>query len=835
MKKIFTLLLLALSAFSIKSAAQLGTTCNADFNPVFLSSNTVQFNPVMIGDSLTTQHQWNFGDGSLLSAIPSPTHTYAAGTYTVKHLLKKINPNGVFVCMDSVFKIISVQSTSCNLVANFAWNIDSLNWQSVHYQNTSTPSELADSVRWTFGDNSPPIAGVQSNSSIANPTHIYANAGTYTVCLRVKKNITVAGSPSCVKEICKAVTVQSPTTCNLVSYFTNYADSLNAQKIWFTNQSTGAAATDSIRWSFGDGTYSNVYSPYHYYAQSGTYTVCLRIIKRNNTGALTNCISEFCKQVIVQAQTTCTLQAYFSYHADSLNSQKIWFTNQTQGGSNTDSIRWSFGDGTASNINNPDHTYAQPGTYTVCLRVIKRNASGGLTTCISEFCKQVTVIGQPTCSLHANFTSYADTGNAQKIWFNNTSAGATSIDSIRWSFGDGTYSNLYNPNYHFYTQPGTYTVCLRIIKRTTAGVLTTCISDTCKVIIVQSSCNFTANWSWRADSANALKIYFTNQTLLSNAGVTAVWSFGDGISATSWNAVHEYAQPGKYRVCLKVYLNSNCFREKCDSITVLPPSPPCNSQSYFIAEKFSTDNQKYKFTPAYQNPAAVYSWSFGDGTGSNDMIATHRYSYPGNYNVCLTVWRNANCVSTTCKTITVTAQIDCNAIQVSYNYQKDPFVPNKVYFYAISNFPILDQTWTIRKWPLTASGIPVILHQNNPVYVFQDSGYYQVCLRAITLGGCIKEYCNIIHIERPANTQCILQAYPNPASSTVNVNVLLTQPEMIHTYVYNLLNVLVKEKHQQGSTGNNVVTLSIGDLVPGMYNMQIVYGNKTCTSKFQKL
>lgn len=737
MKKLFTLLLLTLAAFSFKAIAQPGTICNADFNSAFINPTTVQFNPVIIGDSLTTHHNWNFGDGGV-ATIPAPQHTYATGgTFTVRHILYKTNPNGVVECRDTVYKTIQIQTISCNLTAYFTWGADSANWQMIHFQNQSQPQDFTDSIRWTFGDGTS-LSGLVGNTTISNPTHIYANAGTYTVCLRIKKNPTAPGGTPCVSEICKTVIVQQP--CNLVANFTWSATSSNPLLIAFQNTSVPLAASDSIRWTFGDGTSS------------------LDV--------------------------------------------------------------------------NPTHLYSNPGTYTVCLRVKKNNNAAGTAPCVREICKTIVVQGT-TCNLHANFTSQADSLNPQKIWFTNTSTGSGSLDSIRWTFGDGTSSNVYNPN-HIYTAPGTYTVCLRIIKRSPNGAPTTCISDTCKVIVVQSSCNFQVNWSWVADSINTRKIYFTNLTLSTNAGATAVWNFGDGTAASSWNAVHEYAQPGTYNVCLRVYLNNTCVREKCYVITVLAPAPPCNNQSNFAFEKFSNDNQKYKFTPAYINTAAVYTWTFGDGTGSHDIIATHRYAQPGTYTVCLTVWRSATCASTTCKTITVTAQIDCNAIQVTYNYQKDPFVPNKVYFYAISNFPLLDQTWTIRKMPLTAAGSPVILHQNNPVYVFPDTGYYQVCLRAITLGGCIKEYCNIIHIEQVA-PQCVLQAYPNPASSIVNVNVNLAQPEMIHTYVYNTLNILVKEKHQQGNTGNNVVTLNIGDLLPGMYNMKIVYGNKTCTSKFQKL
>ena len=229
-----------------------------------------------------------------------------------------------------------------------------------------------------------------------------------------------------------------------------------------------------------------------------------------------------------------------------------------------------------------------------------------------------------------------------------------------------------------------------------------------------------------------------------------------------------------------------------------------------------------------------YTWTFGDGTGSHDPIATHRYAQPGIYIACLTVWRGPNCASTTCKEIRVLPQVNCDSIHVSYTYQRDPLVPNKIYFYANGNFPILDQTWTITKLA-PATTPPVILHQNNPVYVFNDTGYYRVCLKAITLGGCVKEYCSVIRIEQVLNSACLLQAYPNPATAVVNVNVLLSLPGAIDAYVYNSMNVLVKEKHLAGVAGNNIVSININDLAAGLYTMKIKYGGKICYARFTKL
>jgi hypothetical protein len=109
-----------------------------------------------------------------------------------------------------------------------------------------------------------------------------------------------------------------------------------------------------------------------------------------------------------------------------------------------------------------------------------------------------------------------------------------------------------------------------------------------------------------------------------------------------------------------------------------------------------------------------------------------------------------------------------------------------------------------------------------------------VCLRAITAGQCVKEYCEVIHIELP-NTACTLTAYPNPVYNQVNVSLQLTSPDMIHVYIYNSLNILVKQKEQQGTIGNNIVTASTEGLVPGWYTIRVVYGNRVCYSRFQKL
>ncbi|MBK8609756.1 MAG: PKD domain-containing protein [Chitinophagaceae bacterium] len=918
MKKIFTLLWLTLAAFMFKASAQT-TNCNAEFAAQYINSNTVKFNPLITAGAPLVSHYWLFGDGSPVDSTVSPTHIYTtSGTYAAVHTIVLRNNNGAPVCTQSFTRQVTV-TAPCNLVVDFSWSTSTTTALTINFQNLSVPLSPTDSITWQFGDG--------SSSHDVNPVHTYATAGTYTVCLIVKKNTNTTAAP-CIKYICKTVVVQQ--TCNLVVNFSSTATASNPLQIEFHNLSTPISNTDSIKWTFGDGSSSTAVNPVHTYNVAGTYTVCLRIKKLTPAGSAP-CIREICKTIVVNAP--CNIQPNFTWTATATNPLQIEFHNTSTNTALSDSIRWTFGDGGTSNVLNPVHTYNVAGTYTVCLRII-RYYSGSTTPCIREICKTIVVyqpcnlvvnfssqpnpsnplqvsftnlstpshatdslkwtfgdgtslsgvqgdpnVANPThvyahagsftvcllvkkninttpvscvrdkcetitvhapCNLVVNFTSQPDPNHPLRVKFTNTSTPLQVTDSIRWTFGDGTSvsgvqgdPNVANPT-HNYTSAGNYIVCLRVKKNITSTPVP-CVRDICRTIVVTNPCNFNVDFSWRLDSANNRKVYFTNLTNSPTATAIAVWNFGDGSSATSWNAVHEYAQPGRYIVCLRIYAGTNttCVREKCDTVFIPHPMPSCLELSKFHFERFSNDNQKFTFTADYINPNLQYTWTFGDGTGSQSPVAIHRYAQPGTYTACLTVWRGPNCASTTCKVINVQPQVNCDTSHAGFTYMRFLNMPNKIQFTAHGTLPILDQTWTITKLGV-ATMPPVVLHQNNPVYVFQDTGHYRVCLRAVMQGGCVKEFCQVIVIEHVSNA-CILQVFPSPASTTANVNVYLTQPETIHAYVFNSQNVLVLDKHQQGYTGNNLVNLQVANLPAGQYVIRVIYGNKVCYGIFQKL
>lgn len=133
------------------------------------------------------------------------------------------------------------------------------------FTNASTdPDGAADiiSYAWTFGDN--------GTSTEANPTHVYAAAGTYTVTLTATD---VAGANS--TPFTKQVTVTAaPANQNPVANFDLPVDCVAGTPCGFHSTSTdpdGTIATTA--WEFGDAGTATGTDATHTYAAAGSYTV----------------------------------------------------------------------------------------------------------------------------------------------------------------------------------------------------------------------------------------------------------------------------------------------------------------------------------------------------------------------------------------------------------------------------------------------------------------------------------------------------------------------------------------------------------------------------------
>ncbi len=127
-----------------------------------------------------TSWAWDFGDGNT-SNLQNPTHTYTAiGTYTVCLTAS----NGI--CTGTYCYTVNY-SGQCQ--ANFYSFQDSIN--NVIYLIDLSQGGAGLTYFWDFGDG--------NTSNLQYPSHVYANAGFYTVCL------TITDNSSCTSTYCDSL------------------------------------------------------------------------------------------------------------------------------------------------------------------------------------------------------------------------------------------------------------------------------------------------------------------------------------------------------------------------------------------------------------------------------------------------------------------------------------------------------------------------------------------------------------------------------------------------------------------------------------------------------
>lgn len=414
-----------------------------------------------------------------------------------------------------------------------------------------------------------------------------------------------------------------------------------------------------------------------------------------------------------------------------------------------------------------------------------------------------------------------------------------------WYLGDGRVSDMRTPVIT-YAQCGTYTVKHVFKVFNPAGALICADSTIIPVIIpCQQWCEMVANFNFTVSPSTngTTTVSFTNTTTNLLPTDSCFWNFGDGTNGLGANPTHVYPANGVYTVCLRVKRNpptaglAPCVREICKPVAVTNITG-CNIRPNFVKVPSPTVPLRVLFTnttPILTANTATAQWIFGDGTTANTWNAEHTYPAPGRYRVCLKVFYGNNCISDICDSITVEQPrvIRCDSVIVRMQIRREPTQPNRVFFFTTNNAPILQETWTIT--PVGGQNVQTVTYnQINPVHTFTAAGPYRVCLRAVTLGNCVKEMCDTIQAGAAPNL-CELTAFPNPAQSQVSVYVNLTQPRMINAVLYNSQFNQVGSVAQWGSTGNNQVSFNIGALPSGPYIIRITVGDRICFARFSKL
>jgi PKD repeat protein len=444
---------------------------------------TVQFTDQSSNDP--TSWFWDFGDGTN-GTVRNPSHTYTEpGTYSVT--LTATNAAGSAAVTKT--DLVAVNTPGVVMTCEPTVGEKPL---TVQFTDESTNEPTA--WLWKFGDG--------QTSTEQNPTHVYTNAGSYSVTLTATNEY---GTTT--KTFTHAVTAYEWTP---VAAFT--ADVTSGDKpltVQFTDLSTNTPTQWS--WQFGDGQTSTDRNPVHTYTDTGTYTVTLTA--KNPKGQHT-----VIKTNYVTVEELPPVTAFTVDHTYTIVGQDVQFTDQSQ--NNPTQWVWTFGDGTTSSLKNPRHTYTDPGTYTVTLRVTNEKGQSDLIK-INYVTADIHVpIADFECNpvlgpspLTVQFTDESEF--LPYLWF--------------WDFGDGTTSTVQHPT-HTYTVPGTYTVVLRSSNAVGSDTITRP-----EIITVQlPDVNFTASPTL---GGSPLTVKFTTD---GSPDWSYHWSFGDGTTSNEQNPVHVY-------------------------------------------------------------------------------------------------------------------------------------------------------------------------------------------------------------------------------------------------------------------------------------------------------
>lgn len=201
-----------------------------------------------------TSWSWAFGDGGT-STAQNPTHQYArSGSYTV--MLTATNAQGQDTEIKTGYIAVSDPPPPAPAADFAAAPTSGQAPLTVSFTDLSTGAPT--SWQWSFGDG--------GTSSDSNPSHVYTNAGSYTVSLTVAN---AGGQDTAAKSDCVAVEGAQPTA----DFEAVPASGSAPLLVDFRDLSAGQPT--AWQWDFGDGNTAKEKNPSHVYESAGSFRVSL--------------------------------------------------------------------------------------------------------------------------------------------------------------------------------------------------------------------------------------------------------------------------------------------------------------------------------------------------------------------------------------------------------------------------------------------------------------------------------------------------------------------------------------------------------------------------------
>ena len=697
--------------------ANFGFSNNCSGQPVpFIDSSTVT-------GSTINSWSWNFGDGNTDTA-QNPSHLYANnGTYDVSLVVS--TPLG---CTDTLTQQVTI-NTNIPTAQFVAPGVCEGTLMTFADNSLGGPFN---SWSWNFND---PASSIDT-STLQNPTFTFGSSGTYSV------DLTVVNSAGCQNQIQQVVTVfPNPViVVNDAGMCENTQATLNgpagySQYSWDNGQTTQSITVSplstqnfiltvtDINGCTGNDTAAVNVDPIPTANAGIDDTICEGtnanlsgmggVLYTWNPGNITgqnivvNPSSSTVYTLTAELNSGCKDDDYILVNVNPMPAAIIDNINGICEGESIEinstvgvgTILWTPGNFNASTIN---VTPALTTTYYLLVSdAIGCSGTDSVTVVVNPI--PVAIFSNPLPGCGNNLILFDDTSTI--------SAGY--ITGWNWDFGNGQTSNLQNP-LNSYITPGDFNV--RLIITSDAGCKDSAYSI--QTIWASPVAAYT-----HTNECEGIPISFNDASTISdNSPLNYSWAFGDNSTASGPSILHQYNVYGSYTATLYATSVNGCL----DSITKVV-NVYAFPQAAFKAD-YACENQPALFLDLSTIPQGVINswyWAFESNNISTEQNPTYVYSDDGDYDVKMLISSEHGCKDSTNQILRVapgpivdfTSQNVCLGDTVTFIENTQPVTGS-----------IVQYQWSF--------GDGNVSSDQNPIHVYNTSGWFDVSLTATSDSGC---------------------------------------------------------------------------------------------------
>ncbi|RKX51605.1 MAG: hypothetical protein DRP50_08590 [Thermotoga sp.] len=319
----------------------------------------------------------------------------------------------------------------------------------------------------------------------------------------------------------------------------------------------------------------------------------------------------------------------------------------------------------------------------------------------------------------------ADAGSDKTVYTNelvnfdaSTSSGSL-LQTFEWDLnGDGIYDEEGKKISHYYPEPGSYVVTLRVTDN-----LGESDTDTCTVHVLNRKPVPKFNYSPIKPSTDAL-VQFTD--LSDDPDGTIIswqWNFGDGHTSSQRNPTHRYSDDGTYTVTLTV-TDDDGATDSSTSYIYISNRPPNADFGFYPPDPDTSDSIQFTDKSSDDDGfVSLWNWEFGDGYSSNQRNPIHKYTNDGTYTVTLTVTDDDGASDSVTKQITI-SYISPSPPVANFSFEPISPKPNEVIEFTDNSY---DTDGSIHSW-YWEFGDGTTSSNKNPSHAYSERGEYLVNL-----------------------------------------------------------------------------------------------------------